>query len=403
MEYQQKQEILPGNTEAQIGSILNQFDVLIFDFDKRMGKYLPIYLICSLILGELLMAPFVISQSHFKVGFSSLIVNALPMIAIILVIKPFNKWQSSIKKMLADLWETKRIYPFNNDLGASYLSFLRDYHKDLSSSQKYVFIAILLIVFTILIIYTIVRASLFSHQNVLVTTLYIMGSLLAAFSYLGGLYCVVTGGYAIYISGKHIRKLAQTFEFKIQPFHTDRCGGLKALGNVCVSLVSLLLVCSGLIIGYIFVFFITDFINTNLIKSDFDTTSRNIIIIIILYIGIPCVVLLYIFLAIIRDFILPLHDIHKKMLSQRETYETIYNTCMDGLLEPIQGLLDNYMVEEVKKLQEKKAVLEAFYTPYPTWPLRFPLKIFPSFLGSLLTGMISAAVPVFVPHVFPRL
>ena len=63
--------------------------------------------------------------------------------------------------------------------------------------------------------------------------------------------------------------------------------------------------------------------------------------------------------------------------------------------EEIQSLLDSNQVEEAKAVQEKKALVETLYTPYPTWPFRFRSKIFSTVLGvsgSLLLGLMTAAL-----------
>ena len=105
--------------------------------------------------------------------------------------------------------------------------------------------------------------------------------------------------------------------------------------------------------------------------------------------------LLYAFPAAIFAFILPLRDIHTKMVSEGETDENSYIARIQALREEIQSLLDTNQVEEAKAVQEKKALVETLYTPYPRWPFRFRPKIFSTVLGvsgSLLIGVITAAL-----------
>jgi hypothetical protein len=66
-----------------------------------------------------------------------------------------------------------------------------------------------------------------------------------------GWYCIGILTWTVYISGWYIRKLVRAFEFRIQPFHPDQCGGLKLLSNFCFGLVSPILISSGLLIRYI--------------------------------------------------------------------------------------------------------------------------------------------------------
>ncbi len=106
-----------------------------------------------------------------------------------------------------------------------------------------------MIVLGILHAYGIVQTLSIEHLNSFLLTLGVVGFLLSALLYLGGLYCIGILTWKVYISGRHIRKLVRAFEFRIQPFHTDKCGGLKLLGNFCFGLGSPLLIGSGLTIG----------------------------------------------------------------------------------------------------------------------------------------------------------
>ena len=105
--------------------------------------------------------------------------------------------------------------------------------------------------------------------------------------------------------------------------------------------------------------------------------------------------LLYIFPVIVLAFMLPLWDIHTKMVSEGARNEEIYAARIEALREEVQSLLDTDHVEEAKAVQEKKALVESLYTPYPTWPFRFRSKIFSTVLGvsgSLLLGLMTAAL-----------
>jgi hypothetical protein len=229
------------------------------------------------------------------------------------------------------------------------------------------------------------------HPNVLVTLLVVVGDLLSTLVFLLGVYCIGIVVWAMYISGWYIRKLVRVFKLRIQPFHTDQCGGLKVLGNFCFSLVSPILIGSGLLIGYILLLLFSD--------SGGDEVGLALIVGSALL-----VLLLYALPASIFAFMLPLRDIHTKMVSERETDEDTYIARIEALREEIQSLLDTNQVEEAKVVQEKKAVLETPHTPYPTWPFSFRSKIFSTVLGtsgSILIGVITAALQDhFLPAIF---
>jgi hypothetical protein len=196
------------------------------------------------------------------------------------------------------------------------------------------------------------------------------------------MYCIGIMSWTLFISGRYVRKLVRIFELSIQPFHTDKCGGLKVLGNFCFGLVSPILIGSGFIIGYILLFLITE-------------NGDNVVDLTLVVGSALLVLLLYALPGAIFDLILPLRDIHTKMVSEAEIDEETYIARIEGLREEIQSLLDTNQVEEAKVVQEKKAVMETLHTPYPTWPFSFRSKIVSTVLGtsgSILIGVTTAAL-----------
>jgi len=217
----------------------------------------------------------------------------------------------------------------------------------------------------------------------------VAGILLYALDILGGLYAIGIMMWVMYISGWYVRKLVRTFELNIQPFHPDQCGGLKSLGNFCFSLVSPLLLFCGFSIGHLLLFL----------------NARGLdIVFLVTNVGFALFLLLYAIPVIVFAFLLPLWDIHVKMVSEGEAEENSYLARIQALRQELQALLDTNQVEEAKAVQEKKALVETLYTPYPTWPFRVRSKIFSTLLGvsgSLLIGVIAAALQQYIlTHLF---
>ena len=386
------------DTKGRIDGVLRNFDVLPSRFDRFIFRYIYIYLICLLLPGALLIIPPInsqlISQPQAGTFLLGLGVVALPMVVIISTIWLFNFWRKRSPKTLRELFEKKRIYIPNGDADPSYLRFLENYRDALGSPKRYFLSGFLMIPVVSLIVYELVVILSVVHLNIFAAILFVVGELLVGLSYLGGAYCLGIVTLAVYISGWYVRKLMRAFELRIQPFHTDKCGGLKLLGNFCFGLVTPLLIGSGLIIGYIFIFFISASISGIRIDAVFLVIVAGSILLLLLLFGVP---------EIILAFILPLRDIHIKMVSERETDEDTYNAHIEALREEIQSLLNNNMLEEAKVLQEKKALLETLHNPYPTWPFSIRSKIFSTILGasgSILIGMVSAAVPIILPLIF---
>ncbi len=384
------------DTKEQIDGILQHFDVLPSKLDRFIFRYIYVFMIGIYLLSELLFIPIVFLQgiSSFHGG-EILLVSGLALFLAIIIISvawSFNVWRLRAPKTLRDLLEKKRIYLPDGDANASYLRFLENYRDALASPKRYFLSGFIMILNCIPYAYSTYLFSI-RHLNIFVTILFIVENLLGVLEALVISYCIGIVIWAIYISGSYIRKLVRVFKLRIQPFHTDKCGGLKVLGNFCFGLVSPLLIGSALFIGYIFAL---------ILGNEFGTAILALVVGVVLL-----VLLLYALPATIFALILPLWDIHTKMVSEGETDEDTYNARIGGLREEIQALLDTNQVEEAKVLQEKKAVLETLHTPYPTWPFRFRSKIFSTILGvsgSLLIGVITAALQqYFLPAILPLL
>jgi hypothetical protein len=375
------------DTKEQIYSILQHFDVLPSRFDRFLFKYIYVYLIGLFFPLELL---FIISllgiSSQLNVGGVLLQggVGVLPVVTIILFIWSFNVWRLSTPETLRDLWEKKRISLPNGNANRSYLHWLENYRDALASPKRYFLSGFLMILYGILISYEIVQTLSVEHSNILVTILVVVRHLLTLLLYLGGLYCIGIVTWAVCISGWYVRKLVRAFQLRIQPFHTDQCGGLMVLGNFCFGLVSPLFISSGLLSGYI-IFALLEY------SPVIDYTSY-----LALTVGFPLLLLLvYNLPVIVLAFMLPLWDIHTKMVREGETDEDSYIARIETLREEIHSLLDTHQVEEAKVVQEKKALVEALHTPYPTWPFRFRSKISSIVLkvsGSLLIGLMTVTL-----------
>src|SRR5260221_1743263 len=178
------------------------------------------------------------------------------MVVTFSIIWLFNVWRKSPPKTLRDLLEKRRIYHPDGDANQPYLRFLEHYRDALGSPKRYFLSGFLMITFVSLSVYGIVHTLSVVHLNMFAAILFTVGDLLLMLAYLGGAYCIGILTWAVSISGWYVRKLMRAFELRIQPFHTDKCGGLKLLGNFCFGLGTPLLIGSGLIIGYFFFFII---------------------------------------------------------------------------------------------------------------------------------------------------
>lgn len=378
-------------TTAYMSSVLQHFDILASKRDRFIFKYIYVYLIGLFVPGELLLIPFLLtSSSQLQVQAGGILwgvgQSVIVLVLFLSLLWPFTLWRVRAPKTLRDLLDQQRITLPDGDATNSYLHFLEDYRDALASPKRYFLSVVLMIVLGSLFVYGTLHLLSVEHFTGLATMLGVGGIVLFMFMALGGLYCLGIVTWTLYISGWHVRKLARAFEFSIQPFHPDQCGGLKPLGNFCFDLVSPLLIFSGLTIGFI-VFALV--------------TARGLdMVLLAAHVGFALLLLLLLaFPAIVIAFVLPMRDIHTKMVSARETAENIYSARIEALRAEIQTLLDANQVEEAKAVQEKKALVETLYIPYPTWPFHVRSKIFSSVLGvsgSVLIGVITAAFQQYI-------
>jgi len=373
-------------TNEQIDGVLQNFDLLPSRFDRCIFKYIYVYLLGLFVPAELLLLLFFLGispQLQVQVGGVLLRggLSVLSVVVFLLVIWPFNVWRWSTPKMLRDLFEQKRISLPDGDANASYLRFLEHYRDALASRKRYFLSGFPMTILGILSAYAIVTILSVEHPISFVTTLVVVSILLLTLEILGGLYCIGIVIWTVHISGWYIRKLVQAFALRIEPFHSDQCGGLKVLGNFCFGLVSPILFSSGLAIGFILLSLSESRINAFLLA---------------LRVGFPLLlILLYALPVIVLAFLLPLWEIHTKMVSEGETDGNSHSARIQTLREEIKALLAANQVEEAKAVQEKKALVETLYTPYPTWPFRVRSKLFSTVLGvggSLLLGVMTASL-----------
>lgn len=386
----------PEDLKAQIAGILQHFDVLPSKSNRVIFRYIYVWMIGLYLLSEFLFIPLVFLQGTSSIQFGEiLLVSGLalfPVVIISSVVWSFNVWRFRTPYMLRDLLEKKRIVHLDGDANASYLRFLEDYRHALASPKRY-FLGVILMVFNCIPYAYSTYLFLIRPDPISVKVLFIVQILLGVVEALVISYCLGLVLWATYISGSSLRKLVRVFKLRVQPFHTDKCGGLKVLGNFCFGLVSPIFLGSALFIGYTFAL---------ILGKEFGPAILALIVGLVLLF-----LLLYALPATIFAFILPLRDIHAQMVSERETDEETFNAHIEALRQEIQALLDTNQVEEARVVQEKKTMVESLRTPYPTWPFRVRSQIFSTLLGvsgSLLVGVVTAALQQYLlPAILPLL
>lgn len=133
------------------------------------------------------------------------------------------------------------------------------------------------------------------------------------------------------------------FEFRIEPLHPDKCGGLKVLGNFCFGLASPIFIGFAFFIGYILV-------ATQDPRGGFDLITVDFILFIILAYGLSITV---------SAFFLPLWTIHTKMLHEREANNERHAKNLEVLRQAIQESLNRGETKEAKNMKEQMDLTQA--------------------------------------------
>jgi hypothetical protein len=382
--------LLSEDSAATIHKVLQDFDVLPSKVEKHIFKYGYLYFIGFYFLFVLqsIIHLILLHASNRLVGNVIESKNLLLIVVgICLILWSFNSWRGSVLITLQVIYEKKYLTKTKHagNVNTQYLELLKHYAAALRSPRRYLLIGTLVISVAVFYIYENTSPILFliSQQKIVEIFFTILYLLFIAFIYFGFMYCIGATLWALYTSGQFIRILSRDFEFKIDPAHPDKCGGLKKLGNFCFGSSAPILIGSAYFIGYIFVVLRDS-------TGAFDLISAAYTLFVILLYGIPITIF---------TFFVPLWSIHRTMRSEREIYENKHAASIAAMREQIQELLDDNQLDQAKTVQEKMKLIKALYIPYPTWPFNFKTKTLSFFfgaVGSLLLGVLTSLEPLLV-------
>jgi hypothetical protein len=379
------------DSAATIQKVLQDFDVLPSKLERHIFKYGYLYFIgfyFLFVLQSIIHLILLNASNQLVVGNVIGSKNLLLIVVgICLILWSFNAWRGSVLITLQAIYEKKYLTKtkYAGNVTTQYLELLKHYAASLRSPRRYLLIGTLVISVAVYYIYenTSPILLLTSQQKIVEIFFTILYLLFIAFIYFGFIYCIGASLWALYQSGQFIRILSRDFEFKIDPAHPDKCGGLKKLGNFCFGSTAPILIGSAYFIGYIFVVLRDP-------TGAFDLISAAYTLFVILLYGIPITIF---------TFFVPLWSIHRTMRSERETYENNHAASIAAMREQIQELLDDNQLDQAKTVQEKMKLMKTLYIPYPTWPFNFRTKTLSFFfgaVGSLLLGVLTSLEPILV-------
>lgn len=177
--------------------------------------------------------------------------------------------------------------------------------------------------------------------------------------YIGGMIL-----YRIYVTAKYIRKISQEFDLIVQILHPDKCGGLKPIGDLCLSNSFILIV-----MGINFAIAIAISIGRQYLFA---------------YVFGFLIVIAFSILA----FIWPVYYVHKKMLKEKikklEILDRIVSDQIPVINKPVKMELSEInKIKEYEVLQDQYREVEEF----ETWP--FDTSIWRKFITSEIVLIFS--------------
>jgi len=182
-------------------------------------------------------SPEIIKEHPLFEQFSTKVLTDYPSLNIIFlgwvfVILLSVQWRHKIPSFFQWLWENQRLGPKSEDLKREYESFLQGYQKTLLEKKNPLFISIGLMSLFALLLSALRYPQLFYLIFSTIGTLLIFSIIIIAFFWIFLIGLVV---WLIITTCVYIGKLSQSFSIQIQPSHPDKCGGLKPLGDFCIS------------------------------------------------------------------------------------------------------------------------------------------------------------------------
>jgi hypothetical protein len=303
-------------------------------------------------------------------------------IAMIIIILLFRNWQQKVPEFF-DVFLPTRINHNKKNGDNEYLKFIDQYKSSLRSVNRYPFIALLVIAIeSILFIYyftdvlNLLWVGSCSYKNILIISMAVWLLFPAVWVYLAG-----AGAWAIIATSRAIRDFVKRFDMKVEPYHVDNAGGLKAIGEFCFSMTSPLIV-GTVFCGLTAYLFITAYQGYN--ASPFaDPVFLGFLI--ALAVAIPLN-----FVA----FFSPMSNMHVEMARQKKIFEDDLSNEVNALEEKTRELIRQGKLEQAKKTKESVELLLTLRpNPYPDWPfarttlIKFLTTQIPSLVAFFQSGI----------------
>ena len=298
-----------------------------------------------------------IFSPEYELFFTNYWLLILLGIGLALINMSFNYWRGNIPEVFGMLLSKERIRSKNKDgnVDREFRQFLDEYKHTLlrGGGLRYSLVGFSTILSAILLL---IPAYLLSLSSPLSG---IQWGVVLLFVGLPGLilgYLVGISAWTMFVTGFQVRAIPSRFDLVIEPSHPDNCGGLRSLGNFCLSMLL------PIVIGVVFcgIFIIGGVLYPFLIHG------QQILLL-------AAAIEMLVFdgpLAAVAFFV-PLWRIHQEMVAEKESYQERFANYVAKLEKKVWTSLEQGAVadaEAAKKERDIIQVLNPNAIGYPAWP-----------------------------------
>ena len=290
----------------------------------------------------------------------------------------FIRWRHQIPYLFQWLWDSERFESQGADLKREFEQYLQNYQKALLSKAKPLSISIfLLLLFIIIGLWAGIPRFLADFFTPMAAFVLYTTILLGLF----WLFMIGQLSWVLYVTSSYIGKLPQNFSIKIQPSHSDKCGGLKPLGDFCFD-AAIPLIGGGLIV-----------LTIPILDWDIDQ---------VLSLMATTTIFVLIGPLTAMTIFMPLWNVHREMTEQKRAYEDGFAVQAMTLEQTIRvHTSEKGNLKKAEIAREKLEILQSVNPekiPYPVWPFRFTstvLAVFSPQILQAITGIIAKAYEFF--------
>ncbi|MFZ3058378.1 MAG: hypothetical protein WA102_01450 [Candidatus Methanoperedens sp.] len=310
--------------------------------------FVPLYLIIGIPLDRWILYPEnkILNSSHEAI---------LGAITTFIVAFLSTRLSKKIPYTFKRIWDRNIISSKGSekDIQDEFITFLDNFEKDLNSKIG--------VIWGVMWVSILLSGVVSSHytQRFLVGLNNIHLVVFAIFLLFFGFYLYIGGIilYRMYVTAKYIRKISREFDISIQILHPDKCGGLKPIGDLCLSNSFILIV-----MGIYFAIAIA------IARREEYSFAYGLLLLSVIVIS-------------ILAFILPVNYIHKIMLKEKiKTLEILDRVVGDQI--PVINKPKKMELSEINKIKECEVLLEQYkeVEEFNTWP--FDTSIWRKFIAS---------------------